>query len=65
MFYSVSSNGAKDSDIGVATSNSIDIGSWTDHGTLGIGNSSDYNRIDSNLMRVNADGSLKLSFGSF
>ena len=42
----------------------MDSGSWTDHGSLGIPQSSDYNLIDPNLL-IAPDGSYHLSFGSF
>ncbi|KAF2750000.1 glycoside hydrolase family 43 protein [Sporormia fimetaria CBS 119925] len=65
LYYSVSTFGSQDSAIGVATSPSLDAGTWTDHGATGIASSpgKPYNAIDSNLVR---DGSNYLiSFGSF
>ena len=36
LYYAVSSIGSQDSAIGVATSSSLDSGTWVDHGSLGI-----------------------------
>ena len=55
--------GFKDSEIGVASSRSLDPGSWTDHGSLYLPHG-DYNMIDPNLSIQN-DGSLNLIFGSY
>jgi arabinan endo-1,5-alpha-L-arabinosidase len=65
LYYSVSSFGVQDSAIGVATSTSLDVNTWTDHGSTGVASSSgkNYNAIDGNLVH---DGSNYLmSFGSF
>ncbi|KAF2192182.1 glycoside hydrolase family 43 protein [Zopfia rhizophila CBS 207.26] len=65
LFYSVSSFGSQDSAIGVATSSSLDVNTWTDLGATGVASSSGkaYNAIDSNIF---ADGStLYMNFGSF
>ncbi|KAK4620535.1 Arabinan endo-1,5-alpha-L-arabinosidase A [Fulvia fulva] len=64
LYYSVSQIGSKNSSIGVATSPSLDPGSWTDHGSIGIPTSPDYNRIDANLYYPSG-GSPVLNFGSF
>lgn len=48
-YYSVSLSGRQDSDIGVATSTDAMPGTWTDHGSVGLPLSSDYNRIDANF----------------
>jgi arabinan endo-1,5-alpha-L-arabinosidase len=50
-FYCVSRIGFQGSDIGVATSHSADVGTWTDHGSIGIPKSSQYNLIDPNLFK--------------
>ena len=66
MFYSVSTGGSQNSDIGVATSTSMDAGTWTDHGTIGIPPDAAYNKIDPNLLVPNGDpSSLLLTFGSY
>lgn len=61
----MSTFGSQDSAIGVATSSSLDVGTWTDLGSTGIRSSSGkpYNAIDPNLVQ---DGSTYLlTFGSF
>ncbi|KAL4895298.1 putative arabinan endo-1,5-alpha-L-arabinosidase A [Aspergillus ambiguus] len=65
VYYSVSTFGSQNSAIGVATSSSMDSGSWTDHGTTGIQSSSSkaYNAIDGNLF--NDGGTYYMNFGSF
>ncbi|KAI1077210.1 glycosyl hydrolase [Whalleya microplaca] len=65
MYYAVSTSGSQDSAIGVATSSSLDVGTWTDLGSTGIRSSSSkaYNAIDASL--INADGTYLLTFGSF
>ncbi|XXG99682.1 hypothetical protein Hte_006023 [Hypoxylon texense] len=65
LYYSVSTFGVQDSAIGVATSSSLDVGTWTDRGATGIRSSpgKPYNAIDPNLVSVN--GAYFLNFGSF
>ncbi|KAI1774361.1 glycoside hydrolase family 43 protein [Hypoxylon cercidicola] len=65
LYYSVSTFGVQDSAIGVATSSSMDVGTWSDRGSTGIRSSSGkpYNAIDPNLINVN--GAYFLNFGSF
>ena len=65
MYYSVSSFGTQDSVIGLATSTTMDVGSWTDHGSIGISSNSSksYNAIDPNLIAVGS--SYYMNFGSF
>lgn len=65
LYYSVSAMGSKNSDIGVATSDTMDSGSWLDHGSLGIPQNDDYNRIDGNLFQHSAGSAFLLNFGSF
>ncbi|KAF2260345.1 glycoside hydrolase family 43 protein, partial [Lojkania enalia] len=48
-YYAVSRSGVQTSDIGVATSKTCDINSWTDHGSIGVPKSSSYNLIDPNM----------------
>ena len=43
----------------------MDAGSWTDHGSIGIPVSSDYNKIDPNLFQYSAASPFYLSFGSY
>ncbi|VDB91780.1 unnamed protein product [Peniophora sp. CBMAI 1063] len=63
LYYASSALGSQNSAIGVATSSSLDPGTWTDHGAVITSKDGDaYNAIDANL--INADG-LKLSFGSW
>ncbi|KAI1086809.1 glycoside hydrolase family 43 protein [Rostrohypoxylon terebratum] len=65
LYYSVSTFGVQDSAIGVATSSSLDVGTWTDLGATGIQSTSGklYNAIDANL--INAGGTYLITFGSF
>lgn len=65
LYYSVASFGSQDSAIGVATSTTMDVGSWTDLGSTGIESvaGSKFNAIDSNLQSANAK--LYMNFGSF
>lgn len=63
-YYCVSVGGYQGSDIGVATSPSLEVGSWTDHGSIGIPLSSDYNRIDPNWFRESVDSTVYFNFGS-
>ena len=64
-YYAVSSFGTQNSAIGVATSKTMDPGTWTDHGSTGVESSTgnDYNAIDPNLITVS--GTNYLNFGSF
>ncbi|VDC05854.1 unnamed protein product [Peniophora sp. CBMAI 1063] len=63
LYYSVSTIGSQNSAIGVATSSSMDPGTWTDHGEVISSAAGDvYNAIDPNLIDWNG---LKLSFGSY
>lgn len=66
MYYAVSTFGSQVSTIGYATSTTMEVGSWTDHGSTGISSSSGkaYNAIDPSLVQA-ADGSYYMSFGSF
>ncbi|KAF2468689.1 endo-1,5-alpha-L-arabinosidase [Lindgomyces ingoldianus] len=63
-YYSVSHSGLQTSDIGVATSSSLNVGSWTDHGSVGVPKSGNYNLIDPNFFRECANCQNYWSFGS-
>ncbi|KAJ5621447.1 hypothetical protein N7528_006230 [Penicillium herquei] len=65
VYYAVSTSGSQDSAIGLATSDTMDLDSWTDHGSVGVESSSSkiYNAIDPSLIDV--DGTYYLQFGSF
>lgn len=64
LYYAVSSFGTQNSAIGLATSTTLEPGSWTDHGQIlasTTGNA--YNAIDANLVAVGSG--YYLNFGSF
>lgn len=65
MYYAVSTFGSQNSAIGLATSSTMEVGTWTDHGATGVASSSSkpYNAIDPNLIDVS--GTYYLNFGSF
>ncbi|EGG05115.1 family 43 glycoside hydrolase [Melampsora larici-populina 98AG31] len=65
MYYAVSKWGRKTSAIGVATSPTMEVGSWTDHGAIGIRSTarSPYNAIDPSLL-ISGNNSY-LVFGSW
>ena len=65
MFYAVSVSGSQDSDIGVATSKTLDAGDWKDHGSIGIPDNKNWNKIDPNLFQHDPKDPLLLSFGSY
>ncbi|OJD16075.1 hypothetical protein AJ78_03748 [Emergomyces pasteurianus Ep9510] len=66
VYYSVSTLGSRNSAIGLATSRTMEPGSWTDHGSIGVQtNSNDnYNAIDGNIFE-DQDGSFSFNFGSY
>lgn len=66
MYYAISTFGTSNSAIGYATSSTLEVGSWTDHGAVGISSSSskNYNAIDPNLIET-AEGGYYMNFGSF
>ena len=65
LYYSVSTFGSQNSAIGLATSPTMDPGSWTDQGQIFASSSGDpYNAIDGNLITL-ANGKYQLNFGSF
>jgi arabinan endo-1,5-alpha-L-arabinosidase len=63
MYYVISKLGTQDSEIGVATSQTMEPGSWTDHGAVGIPANGEYNRIDPNWISIG--GQSYLNFGSY
>lgn len=68
MYYSLSHINSRNSTIGYATSPTLEYGSWTDYGSIGISTqevapASTYNAIDPALILVN--GQYYLTFGSF
>ncbi|PYH98093.1 endo 1,5-alpha-arabinanase abnA [Aspergillus ellipticus CBS 707.79] len=65
VYYAVSTYGSQDSAIGLATSETMDYDTWTDHGSVGVESSSSkiYNAIDANLL-IDGDD-YYLQFGSY
>ncbi|KAI9049925.1 hypothetical protein LZ554_006072 [Drepanopeziza brunnea f. sp. 'monogermtubi'] len=65
LYYSASTFGTQVSTIGLATSPSMDPGTWTDNGAIGVTSrvGKPYNAIDANLIPVGS--SWYLTFGSF
>jgi arabinan endo-1,5-alpha-L-arabinosidase len=65
LYYAVSSFGSNHSAIGLATSRTMEPGSWTDHGlVLSTQTTDDYNALDPGLL-VDRQGRWWLSLGSF
>ncbi|TQB75722.1 hypothetical protein MPDQ_002022 [Monascus purpureus] len=65
MYYAISADSKSTSAIGVASSPSMEAGSWEDHGGIGVGSNSDsrYNAIDANWISI--QGQAYLNFGSY
>lgn len=63
MYYVLSKTGTQDSAIGVATSQTMEPGSWTDYGAIDLPSNDAYNRIDPNWIMIG--GKNYLNFGSF
>jgi arabinan endo-1,5-alpha-L-arabinosidase len=65
LYYSVSSFGSQSSAIGLTRSSTMEAGSWTDLGSVGVTSDSSkkYNAIDPNLFQVGS--SYYLNFGSY
>lgn len=57
--------GSHHSEIGVATSHSLEPGTWTDHGTIGLPQNSRYNLIDPYVYQESADQPAYFTFGSY
>lgn len=66
VYYSVSTLGSRNSAIGLATSRTMEPGSWTDHGSIGVQTttSDNFNAIDGNLFE-DGDGTFRFNFGSY
>lgn len=63
MYYVISKIGTRNSEIGVASSKTMEPGSWTDHGAVGIPANDKWNKIDPNWISIG--GKQYLQFGSF
>lgn len=65
MYYSVSTFGSQESAIGLATSSSMNLNTWTDHGRIGVDSysGSAYNAIDGSLFLDSS--TYYMQFGSF
>ncbi|KAJ4353496.1 uncharacterized protein N0V89_005226 [Didymosphaeria variabile] len=64
-YYSVSYLGSQASQIGFATSKTLEVGSWTDHGSLNIAQSPSYNLIDPAIFQETSESPVHLTFGSY
>ncbi|KAG8629440.1 hypothetical protein KVT40_003305 [Elsinoe batatas] len=65
LFYSASSFGSQNSQIGLATSKTLDPGSWTDLGSVFSSKNGDkYNAIDAQLLQLGPSNHV-VNFGSF
>jgi arabinan endo-1,5-alpha-L-arabinosidase len=64
-YYSVSTIGSQESDIGVATSNSLQPGTWRDRGSIGIPRSDRYNKIDPYVYQEDESSPTYFMFGSY
>lgn len=63
LYYTISQIRTQNSQIGVATSPTMDPGSWIDHGIVGIPANTAYNRIDPNSIQIG--DKQYLNFGSY
>lgn len=65
VYYSASTYQTQISAIGLATSPSMEAGTWTDLGSIGVESvdGSDYNAVDGNLLAIN--GTNYMTWGSF
>ncbi|EDN07617.1 glycosyl hydrolase [Histoplasma capsulatum] len=66
VYYSVSTLGSRNSAIGLATSRTMEPGTWADHGSIGVQTttSDNFNAIDGNLFE-DGDGTFRFNFGSY
>lgn len=65
LFYALSALGNQNSSIGYATSDTLENGTWVDHGSTGLSSTteSEYNCIDPAIIK--ADGNYFMTFGSY
>ena len=63
-YYAVSGLGSQESRIGVATSTTLEPGSWEDQGEVQLPVSTDYNLIDPNIFREGPDAPIHFVWGS-
>ncbi|KAH7084519.1 glycosyl hydrolase [Paraphoma chrysanthemicola] len=63
--YSVSYMGSQRSEIGLATSHSLEPGTWIDQGTIGLPQNSRYNLIDPYVFQEDDDLPKYFTFGSY
>lgn len=63
MYYCISQKGTQNSQIGVASSDTLEPGTWIDHGVVGLPANTAWNRIDPTWVSIN--GKSYLNFGSF
>lgn len=63
--YAVSWIGLQNSSIGVATSQSLDPGTWQDHGSIDLPLDTDYNLIDPYVFHEDPEGPIYFTFGSY
>ncbi|KAE9016724.1 putative arabinan endo-1,5-alpha-L-arabinosidase A [Phytophthora rubi] len=66
LYYSVSSFGSQNSAIGLTRSKTMEVGSWTDLGSVGVTSDSTkkYNAIDPNLFQVGSEVAYQMAFTS-
>jgi arabinan endo-1,5-alpha-L-arabinosidase len=64
-YYSVSTFGSQESEIGVATSVSLKPGTWQDRGSIGLPRSERYNKIDPYVFQEEESSPIYFSFGSY
>jgi arabinan endo-1,5-alpha-L-arabinosidase len=63
--YSVSYIGSQHSEIGVAVSKSLELGTWVDHGAIGLPQNARYNLIDPFVFQEDVDALIYFTFGSY
>src|SRR4051794_31531940 len=57
--------GSQYSEIGVATSQSLELGTWFDHGSIRLPQNSGYNLIDPYIFQETPDSIISFTFGSY